>query len=226
MAFVQRLMAAGYSVTLGSRDPQRRQEDVQAFRNTGEAAGTVSVTSLEDCVTASDVVIVAVHVDHFEGVFGPELSELCAGKILVDVSNRNKKIKTRSCGFRRPASDDGGGEKTTTTTTATTSNAFLLASLVPGARVVKAFNTLSAYVMTNDVIGGDRSVAVASDDVTARARVCQLARDLGFEPWENGGLGNALGMEEGVLRVFPEWTLAGVATGVLFVFWFLFAVGR
>jgi predicted dinucleotide-binding enzyme len=59
-----------------------------------------------------------------------------------------------------------------------------VAALLPGARVVKAFNTLY-YVTLADEAGrdGDRlAVPVAGDDVEAVATVACLVRDAGFDP--------------------------------------------
>lgn len=175
---------------------------------------------MEDCVTGNDIIVVALHAEHFRSVFardptgsGSGLGSLCAGKILVDVSNRTD----GSC--RRVPKGAVGDEGR--------SNADLLQSLVPEAAVVKAFNSVSAYAMENDVTaGGARVVAVAGDDAAARAAVCALARDLGFESRENGGLRKAWRMEEAELSVLPEWRVAGVVTLLFLVFWFLLAVGR
>ena len=175
---------------------------------------------MEDCVTGNDIIVVALHAEHFRSVFardptvsGSGLGSLCAGKLLVDVSNR-----TAGSGRRGPEGAVGNESG---------SNADLLQSLVPEAAVVKAFNSVSAYVMENYVTaGGARVVAVAGDDAAARAAVCALARDLGFESHENGGLRKAWRMEEAELTVLPEWRVAGVVTLLFLVFWFLFAVGR
>ena len=208
-AFARRLLTAGYSVTLGSRYPHQRSS-LQHPKDAGDsesALGDVRVTSLEDCVTGNNVIVVALHADHFRSVFTEDLARLCAGKTLVDVSNRS--------GGRGSGSDG------------TESNAHLLQSFVPDAAVVKAFNSVSAYVMENDVTaGGPRVVEVASNNVKARAAVCALARDLGFDPCEKGGLRNAWQMEESVLTVLPEWKVAAWATLLLLIFWLLFAVGR
>ena len=260
LAFARRLLTAGYSVTLGSRHPQQHRHhhhhhqhhhhhlhalllgssgnDKDAARDSApesdsESAGDdviVTVTSQEDCVTGNDVIVVALHAEHFQTTFSETasgLGGLCAGKVLVDVSNR------RARGWRDPKPPPAGHPPR--------SNAELLASLAPEASVVKAFNSVSAYVMENDVAarggGGTRRVEVASDDAAARAVVCALARGLGFEPRESGawggggGGGGGLGkaawrMEESVLTLLPDWRVAGAVTLLLLLFWLLFAVSR
>jgi predicted dinucleotide-binding enzyme len=66
----------------------------------------------------------------------------------------------------------------------------LVADLVPGARVVKAANTLGADVLGSDPqrAGGRRVIFLSGDDVDARSQVAELFRDAGFSAIELGGL--------------------------------------
>src|SRR5262249_35866382 len=63
-----------------------------------------------------------------------------------------------------------------------------LQSWVPGARVVKAFNTIAAKTIADPAIaGGPVSIALAGDDAAARSRVAALVSDLrGLEPLDRG----------------------------------------
>lgn len=68
----------------------------------------------------------------------------------------------------------------------------LVQSLAPGARVVKAFNTIYYTVMAHPATaGGPVSVLISGDDAGARARVAELARGIGFEPVDVGPLRTA-----------------------------------
>ena len=60
----------------------------------------------------------------------------------------------------------------------------IVAQAVPGARVVKAFNTLPAAVLASNPVqdGGRRVVFVSSDDVDAAVTVAALCERLGFYP--------------------------------------------
>jgi 8-hydroxy-5-deazaflavin:NADPH oxidoreductase len=63
--------------------------------------------------------------------------------------------------------------------------------LLPGARVVKAFNTVFADVMTKDRLprGGQRATAfIASNDGRAADAVAALAQSAGFAPIKVGPL--------------------------------------
>jgi predicted dinucleotide-binding enzyme len=72
-----------------------------------------------------------------------------------------------------------------------------LAELLPGALVVKAFNTIG---FENFATAGSRSTKavmfIAGDHPEANAVAAQLAADLGFQPEDVGGLANAKPLEE------------------------------
>lgn len=83
----------------------------------------------------------------------------------------------------------------------------VVAGLVPGARVVKAFNHLPPALLDGDprAEGGQRLLLVAGDDARAKAQVTQLARQLGFLPVDLGGLA-----EGGRLSQFPGGALTAM----------------
>ena len=66
----------------------------------------------------------------------------------------------------------------------------VVADAVPGARVVKAFNTLLAARLGEDpaVPGGRRVLFVSGDDISARAAVVDLVERLGFAAIDLGGI--------------------------------------
>ncbi len=66
----------------------------------------------------------------------------------------------------------------------------------PGARVVKAFNTVFAQNMTTGKVKGESlSLLVASDDVDAKKGVLDLGKGIGFDPVDVGPLSNARYLE-------------------------------
>lgn len=65
-------------------------------------------------------------------------------------------------------------------------------SLAPGARVVKAFNTVYYTVMAHPATaGGPVTVLISGDDAAAKSRVAALAKGIGFEPMDVGPLRTA-----------------------------------
>jgi len=92
------------------------------------------------------------------------------GKVLVDATNVIGPSGDLAVGF-------------------TTSGAEELAKLTPGARVVKAFNTVLAQNMATGKIGNEQlTLFVAGDDLTAKEAVLSLARDIGFDSVDAGPL--------------------------------------
>jgi hypothetical protein len=74
----------------------------------------------------------------------------------------------------------------------TTSAGEQVAAWVPGAKVVKAFNTIGAQHMTNPRFGDQRaSMFLCGDDAAAKQVVAGLATVLGFEPVDAGPLKQA-----------------------------------
>jgi predicted dinucleotide-binding enzyme len=82
-----------------------------------------------------------------------------------------------------------------------------VAGILPGARVVKAFNHLAATLLAADprARGGHRLLFVAGDDAPGKAAVAGLAERLGFLPVDLGGLA-----EGGRLSQFPGGALAAM----------------
>lgn len=86
---------------------------------------------------------------------------------------------------------------------ADTSAAEQIAGWAPGARVVKAFNTIGFNIMANPVFGNEHApLFYCGDDATAKHTVARLATDLGFKPVDAGGLKQARLLEPlAILRI-------------------------
>lgn len=102
-----------------------------------------------------------------------------SGKIVIDVSN--------------PVTEDFSGLLVGHETSAAEN----IAALLPGATVVKAFNTVFAQHYGNalKIAGTPIQTYVASDDDAARETVMQLATDIGLAPVSAGALKNARYLE-------------------------------
>jgi 8-hydroxy-5-deazaflavin:NADPH oxidoreductase len=102
-----------------------------------------------------------------------ELGDGLHGKIVVDVTNVLTPDYQLAVGF-------------------TTSGGEVLQRKVPGAKVVKAFNTLFSSRMDSGVLEGQPiTVFAAGDDATAKQHVMEMARDIGFDAVDAGPLQNA-----------------------------------
>ena len=71
------------------------------------------------------------------------------------------------------------------------SGAALIQRLAPGTRVVKAFNHIWASAAQRGFGAVRPAVFVCGDDAAARRVVADLARDIGYDPHDLGGLERA-----------------------------------
>lgn len=121
---------------------------------------------------SGEVVILAVPYDAVDDV-ASTIGHRADGKTVVDVTNAITPDMKLAVGF-------------------TTSGAEELQKKLPGAKVVKAFNTDFADTMESGEVKGEQLAAfVAGDDRQARETVLELAGDIGFDPVDAGPLENA-----------------------------------
>jgi NADPH-dependent F420 reductase len=162
---------AGHNITLASRDSVKAQ-------TVADKLGTgIGVSSLADAAGAADAIVLAVPYEAAANVV--EAAGDLAGKIVIDITN--------------PLTADFSG----LTIGHTTSAAEEIQKRAPGAKVVKAFNTVFASVLQNGgkASGEPATVFVAGDDAEARKSVVSLAKSAGLAAVETGGLVSARYLE-------------------------------
>ncbi len=164
----------GHTVIYGSREPQRA--DVQALvAHTGHNA---SAMLSADAARNADVVVIAVKWDDAE-VAVKSLGDL-SGKIILDPTNA---VRLDAQGIRHHAVETSAGQ--------------MIQGWAPGAKVVKAFNTLGAGTMTDPAsAGGPMTIPIVGDDAQAKAFVAGLARGMGFDAVDMGGIEFAHALEQ------------------------------
>jgi 8-hydroxy-5-deazaflavin:NADPH oxidoreductase len=92
-----------------------------------------------------------------------------------------------------------------------------LAKALPGARVVKAFNTFGAEFHKDPRVGDAAAdVQIAGDDATARAEVAKIAAAAGFSPIDAGPLRNAAVLENLAVLWIHLAMKGGQGRGVVF----------
>lgn len=170
-ALAVRLGNAGYAVRLGVREGKAIDELV-ARVGPGASAATPAAAA-----AAADVVIMAVP--------GKALLEAATtlgdlrGKVVVDATNP---VAWREGPVWAPPAEG--------------SNAAALAAALPGARVVKAWNTFGAEFHADPALpAGPVDVQIAGDDAQARQTVADIAARAGFTPVDVGPLRNAALLE-------------------------------
>ncbi|XP_053569992.1 metalloreductase STEAP4 [Bombina bombina] len=158
----------------------------------------VEVQSHTVAAQKSSIIFLAVQRDHYS--FLTEMTEVLEGKVLVDVSN-NLKIN------QYPES-----------------NAEYLAKISPGSKVVKAFNTVSAWSLQSGSLDANRQVFVCSNDNKAKQMVMDIVRAIGLTPQDQGSLVAAKDIENYPLQLFPMWKLPICICAGLTVFVFLYCI--
>lgn len=139
--------------------------------------GATSAATVAEAARGADVVLLAVPAGAAADVVG-QLGDAVSGTVVVDATN--------------PLNDTYDD-----LTTSGPSQAEELAAAVPGAKVVKAFNTILASRLGSPA-EGDRPLPAfyAGDDDAAKATVADLLSSLGFRPIDAGGLRMARSLEE------------------------------
>jgi NADPH-dependent F420 reductase len=158
----------GHEVIFGSRNP----DSAPIAELLAQAGSKTRAGSVPDAVTASDIVLLATPWPATQSALAGagDLS----GKVLIDATNP-----------LRPTLD--GLELGTTT-----SGAEQVAKWAPGAKVVKAFNTVGSNLMADAHFGGEPPVLFyCGDDAEAKRTVGALAGELGFEAVDAGPLTQA-----------------------------------
>ncbi len=142
-----------------------------------EQLGIATTPSNADAAREADTVVLAVPFAATKDV-AAEIADVVRGKIVIDVTN--------------PLKDDYSG----LATEGDVSGAELLQAQLPGAKVVKAFNTVfAANQDTGEVEGVQLDGFVAGDDVDAKKQVLYLLEEIGFRPIDAGPLSTARYLE-------------------------------
>ncbi|MFD1151469.1 NADPH-dependent F420 reductase [Saccharothrix hoggarensis] len=176
-ALAVQLVRNGHDIVIANSRGPETLEKLIAPLGPGAKAGTVA-----DAAQAGEVVFLAIPFNRY-----PELpAEPFTGRIVVDAGNYDIYRDGRY-----PQLDRGE-----------TTSGQMLAEILPGARIVKAFNTIW-YRRLRDEGRPDRPAAerlaipVAGDDPEAKAAVFALAEQFGFAPVDTGTLAESRRQEYG-----------------------------
>jgi hypothetical protein len=183
-ALARRITAAGHDVLLTSKDLTKAEKVARGI-------GTrITVVPPSGVWKEADLLIAATPADSQAAALR-ETGDV-TGRIIVDIAN--------------PIKPDYSG----LTVGHTTSFAEELARALPGARIVKAFNTVFARVIAEGPdFGKDRRAAVfyAGDDEEAKKKVHTLIESMGFDAVDSGPLQNARYLEPmGMLNIWFGYT--------------------
>jgi 8-hydroxy-5-deazaflavin:NADPH oxidoreductase len=166
---------AGHSVTFSSRHPDELKDMVAGLGPLAHA-GTVG-----EAIAFGDALLIAVPYGALPQI-GKDYADALKGKIVLDACNA---VAARDGAIADEVEQNGIGA---------TSEKYLA-----GARLVRAFNTLSYTIFAREANRGDPRLAVpiAADDPEAMRVAADLVRDAGFEPVVVGKLADARRFQRG-----------------------------
>lgn len=154
----------GHEVVFGTRQPE--SEKVQTLL--AEVGGSVTAVPIPTAIQQSEVIVFAMPWNAASDV--AHAVDNWQGKIVIDATN------PLAPGFQLAVGH-------------TTSAAEQLATFLPGASVVKAFNSTGAENMADPRYNGEpTTMFICGDDADAKAAVTELAETLGFDVADVGNL--------------------------------------
>jgi hypothetical protein len=179
-AFARRLSAAGHDVAVTSRNLDEAQKAATS------AGGSVRAVPRQEIAANAEILILAT--PYAQAADALRASGDLTGKTIVDITNPvTPDYSALAVGFSSSAAEE-------------------IAKVVPGARVVKAFNTVFAQVLAarpGSGRSGTVQVFYAGDDDGAKAAVRSLIESIGLEPFDSGPLTNARYLEPlGMLTIY------------------------
>ena len=168
--------AGGQDFLLAGRDPDA------AAKLASDLSGHAEVVSVDEAVERADVLVPAVWFDVFKQLIA-QYGDRLAGKVIIDPTN--------------PVGPDGKGGFQKLIGAQESAGQILAGLLPPGARLVKAFGTLSADTLSAAARREpERAVLFyAADDDAAGEEVAELIRTAGYEPVRVGGLDQSIRLE-------------------------------
>jgi predicted dinucleotide-binding enzyme len=183
-------VALGHDVMMGSRTAGG--DKAKAW--VSEAGDKASEGTFEDATKFGDVVVLATLGTATEAVVAQAGADNFNGKLVLDATNP----LDFSTGAPQLAiaGHDSLGEH--------------VQKALPGAQVVKCFNTVgNALMFKPDLPGGPPTMFIAGNDDGAKAKTAELLKDFGWETADIGGIDGSRYLEAMCLA----WVQYGIKTG-------------
>ena len=180
----------GHEVVMGSRDPAagKVREWVE------KAGGRARAGTFAEAAAFAEVAVLATAWSGTENALELAGADNLAGKVVIDVTNPldfSTGAPRLAVGFA-----DSGGEQ--------------VQRWLPGAKVVKAFNIITAGEMVDpDFPCGPPTMFICGNDDGAKQTVAGICTDFGWEIVETGGIDGARLLEPLAML----WIVHGIRTG-------------
>jgi predicted dinucleotide-binding enzyme len=178
----------GHEVKIGSRDPGK-VELAEWVRTAGAAA---SAGTFEEAAAFGEVAVLATLWSGTESALRLAGAENLRGKVVIDATNPLVFAPGKPPGLALGHTDSGGEQ---------------VQRWLPGARVVKAFNTVGhAHMVQPDFPGGPPDMFICGNDDDARRQVGDICRQFGWSVVDLGGIEGARLLEPLCIL----WVLHGI----------------
>ncbi|HVP60513.1 MAG TPA: NAD(P)-binding domain-containing protein [Myxococcaceae bacterium] len=180
----------GHEVWIGTRDPAKLADWAK------KAGPKVHVVSTAEAAKQGELLVVASRWDGTEAALRAAGPENFRGKVVMDATNPLRSSEngppTLALGF-----DTSAGEK--------------VQGWLPGAKVVKVYNTVGAPLMVDPTFQGGLKgdMFIAGDDAQAKATVADVVRDFGWEVVDAGDIRMSRVLEPLCIL----WVHVGLSTG-------------
>ena len=161
---------AGHEVMFSDRDPEQVKRAIDSLGP--ELKPKARTGSVQEAVAFGDAILIAVPYAALPAI-RDQVGEQLKGKVVIDPNNP---VPSRDGEMGAQAKEKGAGVST--------------ASLLPGARIVRSFNSWGYATMAREANRPAPRMAlpVAADDAGALKTGMQLVADAGFDPVNAGSL--------------------------------------
>ena len=173
------LAREGHEVKLGTRKP----DDTKVVQWAKQAGAKASAGTFADAARFGELAVLATK---WEGGATENAIKLAdpknlAGKVVIDATNPLKFAPNAPPGLWLGFSDSGGEQ---------------VQRWLPGAKIVKAFNTVThAFMYKPQLPGGPPEMFICGDDAKARQTVGDICRKFGWVVTDIGGIAGARVLE-------------------------------
>jgi 8-hydroxy-5-deazaflavin:NADPH oxidoreductase len=167
---------AGHPVMFSSRHPEELAPLVQ------ELGALAKSGAVADAIAFGDVVFIAVPYGAYPQI-GKDYGSLLSGKVMLDAGNATARRDGEE--ITNEAKEEGIG--------------IVSAKYLPGARIVRAFNSMGYKFFASEAnrAGERMAIPLAGDDKEAVATASALVHDAGFDPVVVGSLARAKDFQQG-----------------------------
>lgn len=163
----------GHDVKLGTRKP----DDPKIAAWAQQAGRKASAGTFADAARFAELAVLATRWDGTENALKLADPKQLTGKVVIDVTNPLRFVENAPPGLAL-GFNDSAGER--------------VQAWLPGARVVKAFNTVNAAHMYKPALpGGPPDMFICGNDAGAKRTVSEICRTFGWPVTDIGGIEGA-----------------------------------